>query len=82
MVLPDKLDQLVVECMKELHNSVEQDYRKDMSNVSLLYEVPGLYRSYIKEGDFYEITTKYIDSNPLSLNQRKIFINLVKSFLS
>lgn len=85
MILPDKLDQLVVKCMKELHMLVEDDLKKDMSNIQLIYEIPDLYQSYVaankKTDELNSIISKYMNESNLSLSQKKSFINLVNSFL-
>lgn len=82
MILPDKLDQLVIECMKELHSIIDDDYRKDCTNVLTLDMIPTLYLSNIPDKEeVNKIILKYINKENLSLKQKISFNNLIKSFL-
>ena len=82
MILPDKLDQLVIECMKELHSIVEDSCKKDCTNVLTLDMIPTLYLSNIPDKEeVNKIILKYINKENLSLKQKISFNNLIKSFL-
>ena len=82
MILPNKLDQLVIECMKELHSIANDDYKKDCANVLTLDMIPILNLSNISDKEeVNKIILKYIDKENLSLKQKISFNNLIKSFL-
>ena len=82
MILPNKLDQLVIECMKELYSIVEDSCKKDCIDVLTLDMIPTLYLSNIPDKEeVNKIILKYINKENLSLKQKISFNNLIKSFL-
>jgi hypothetical protein len=77
MVLPDKLDKIVVECLKELANKSTSDYKiiETMNSIGeiIQHKITG-----VPELEKNNIINKYLDSNKdFSFTQKKAFLNLI-----